>query len=282
VTQEFLFAIRDDDTSFFTDPEELEAVYAPFWNIVPLSLAVVPFSVSAHKNRRLGSGCSEKAEMPLGENPELVGYLQEKAAHGQVEIMLHGYSHRYLEIAGRWRGEYAWKPERQLHEETARGKAYLETLLSTRVRVFVPPSNTIGKGGIRAIRKAGLNLSGIMGRGGDRPFSGDYCVAYLKRWIWRLFRGEAYPWPLRYGGHGELRAYALTPSAKAENLLRNLENCARIHAPFVLATHYWEFAECPPMRIVLRRLVERAQQLGARFCCVSRCFVNGRECTDDR
>jgi peptidoglycan/xylan/chitin deacetylase (PgdA/CDA1 family) len=218
--------------------------------------------------------------MPLEENPGLVAWLKEKTTGSQIEVMLHGYSHRYMQVAGRWRGEYTWKPEARLIEDTASGKAYLETLLSTRVRVFVPPSNAIGKAGIRAIRKAGLNLSGVMGRGGDRPFTLSYPTAYLKRWIWRLSSGEVYPWPLRYGGHAELRAYALTPRAKPEKLFASLENCARIHAPFVLATHYWEFAECQEMHAVLRRLVERARQLGACFCCVSRCF--GDQGTNDR
>ena len=40
-------AIRDDDTCFFTRPEELEAVYAPLGEWLPVSLAVTPFAVEA-------------------------------------------------------------------------------------------------------------------------------------------------------------------------------------------------------------------------------------------
>ena len=37
------FCIRDDDTSFFTSPEELERVYGQISQLGPVSLAVVPF-----------------------------------------------------------------------------------------------------------------------------------------------------------------------------------------------------------------------------------------------
>lgn len=37
------FAIRDDDTSFFTQPEQLLRVYEGIWDRAPVSLSVVPF-----------------------------------------------------------------------------------------------------------------------------------------------------------------------------------------------------------------------------------------------
>ena len=49
------FAIRDDDTSFFTSPEELDSVYSNYWGKVPISLAVVPFSVPEHRGRSFNS-----------------------------------------------------------------------------------------------------------------------------------------------------------------------------------------------------------------------------------
>ena len=35
-------ALRDDDTSFFTEPGKLESVYHDVWNRIPVGLAVVP------------------------------------------------------------------------------------------------------------------------------------------------------------------------------------------------------------------------------------------------
>jgi len=270
--QPSILAIRDDDTSFFTSPDDLETVYAPYWGKVPISLATVPFSVPVHRGRSFNDSYPPDGEMPLGENKPLVEWLKEKIRRGHVEIMLHGYSHRYEQINGRWIGEYGWKGEQQLIEETARGKAYLEKLLDVDIKVFVPPSNTIGKSGIRAIRRGGLNLSGIMRRGADRPWTADYPAAYLKRWGWRLLKGGAYPYPLTLGGIRELRAYALTPRASTEDLMRSLETCATTRAPFVIATHYWEFKDSPDMYQTLSMLIERARQSSFRFVPVSHCF----------
>jgi hypothetical protein len=41
------FCIRDDDTSYFTTPDDLEEVYGSITDHGPVSLAVVPF----HQNR---------------------------------------------------------------------------------------------------------------------------------------------------------------------------------------------------------------------------------------
>jgi hypothetical protein len=37
------FAIRDDDTNYFTQPEQLARVYGAVWEVCPVSLSVVPF-----------------------------------------------------------------------------------------------------------------------------------------------------------------------------------------------------------------------------------------------
>lgn len=266
------FAIRDDDTSFFTRPEDLDFVYGRYWGTVPISLAVVPFAVSTHRGRSHSAVHAPDQQVPLGENAVLVDYLKEKIALGQVEIMLHGYSHEYKQINGKWVGEFGWKPQKQMMLEVIEGKNYLERLLNVRIRVFVPPSNTIGAPGICAIRAAGLNLSGIMGRGGDRPFSADYPTAWLKRWAWRLRRGAPYPYPLRYGGHAELSAHAMTPRARRAQLLQALNDCASRHAPYVLATHYWEFRDDPTMHETLASLVRRAGELTMEFASVSQCI----------
>ncbi|MCE3238507.1 MAG: uncharacterized protein K0R24_1488 [Gammaproteobacteria bacterium] len=266
------FAIRDDDTSFFTKPEGLEEVYSPYWGIVPISLAVVPFSVPEHRGHRFSPLYDAEDEVPLGENNLLVNWLKPKINKGDIEIMLHGYNHRYQQYNNKWVGEFGWKPKLQLIQEVAEGKTYLETLLETKIRVFVPPSNTIGTAGIYAIRRHGLHLSGVMGRGGDRPFSVDYLLAYFKRWAWRLYYKEPYPYPLSYGGHTELIAHALTPSSNINNLIFSLERCAKLNTSFVLATHYWEFSENPRMHKIMEKLINRACKLNMTFVTVSKCF----------
>lgn len=265
-------AIRDDDTCFFTQPEDLDQVYGQYWGRVPISLAVVPFSVAEHRGRSLSPGYPANQPAPLGQNRRLVTFLRDKIRRGHVEIMLHGHTHEYKQIGTEWIGEFGWKPQAQLEAETIQGKQYLEQLLETHIRVFVPPSNRIGCAGTHAIRQAGLNLSGIMGRGGDRPWSADYLRAYALRWAWRMRHGSPYPYPLSYGGHTELAAHALTPRSTRQQLLDDLNQCAAQNAPFVLATHYWEFKDDPTMQTTLATIIEVASNHAMTFATVSQCI----------
>ena len=258
------FAIRDDDTSFFTNSDELESVYNNYWGYIPISLAVIPFAVSNTKDKNKNIG-EKSTEFPIGDNKKLVTWLRKKIALGHIKIMLHGYNHEYKFIENKWIAEYKNKTLEQLTEETKIGKNYLEQLLNVEIDVFVPPSNSIGKNGIKAIRNVGLNLSGIMGLGGDRPLSLDYVNAYIKRWSWRILVGDAYPFELNFGGINELRAYALTPQVDHADLIKQLNFCSKINAPFVIATHYWEINKYRNLKKTLDSLVCIARKNNYNF-----------------
>src|SRR5262249_33261598 len=158
--------IRDDDTSFFTSPDDLERAYGQVSKRGPVSLAIVPF-------HRTGTskGVPEKfrgqwSVHPLHENTELVGYLRAHIAAGRFEAMLHGYFH----------DEQHGRPEFSAGDDLAQrvvaGRHYLEDLLGAPIRVFVPPKNCIGRQGLRAIAAAGLHLGGTAGvRAGWSPLS---------------------------------------------------------------------------------------------------------------
>ena len=266
------FAIRDDDTSFFTSPDELEAVYSGFFGRVPIALAIVPYSVPQHRFKTFDPTRDSHEQLALGSNKELVTWLRKKIKLGHVDVMLHGYNHQYKFINGKWFGEYRWKSREQLLDETYKGKSYLEQLLDVPIEIFVPPSNSISKSGVAAIRQAGLNLSGIMGRGFDRPFTLGYPYAYFKRWMWRLFNGDAYPYPISLGGIKELRAYPLTPGVHRDNLLSQIASCAVLKAPFVVATHYWEFQQSEAMHTILADLINAAELYDFSFNPISSCY----------
>ncbi len=93
------FAIRDDDTSFFTKPEELEKAY-DFVQEGPISLSVVPCTVPHHEKGVLpyGEGIPF-GYYPVGDNSELVDYLRHNRNY---DLMLHGYTHEYQQINGVW------------------------------------------------------------------------------------------------------------------------------------------------------------------------------------
>ena len=270
----FLFAIRDDDTSYYTHPDELAAVYEEIWDTVPVSFSVVPFSVpfkQGHPHQRR-SDLKKEPLMPLGENQELTGFLQNLLREQKIEIMLHGYSHEYKKIRGEWVPECIWKSEHQLKKEIPEGKEYLEKLLKASVKIFVPPSNRITKKGIQMLEQENLNLSGILGPFGDRPLTINYSRAWVRRWSWWIMHRGPYPYVLDLGRHKELVAYSLTPLTDYAKLESLLELCAEIRAPFVIATHYWEVNEYPDLKNKLHRLVEKAFKLGAKPVKVSECY----------
>lgn len=268
-----LFAIRDDDTSFFTQPEALEAVYKPIWGQIPMSLAVVPFTVAAHRDIVFSTSASEEQTFPFGENGELVVYLKERLRRRHIEIMLHGFTHQYKKAKWRRLSEYVWKSEHELYKETRTGKHYLEDLLNTQVRVFVPPNDRIGKAGVRAIVTANLHICYGSGRSVNHPWGLKYATADLRRWMFGILRMHRYPFPLDLGTHKESVAYELNPKKATYERLRDaLEYCVKLSAPFVLATHYWQFQHHPAMIAVLYKLVDHALKLGAKPATVSECM----------
>jgi peptidoglycan/xylan/chitin deacetylase (PgdA/CDA1 family) len=257
------FAIRDDDTSVFTAPEELENIYKNIYRIVPISLAVVPYSVQVYRDRlRFSNKYNDNDEVPIGTNNEIVDYLKEHLKEKKIEIMLHGYSHEYKKINNMWVGECKWKSYIELKQQLNAGKNYLEDLLNTNIKVFVPPSNQISSAGIKVIEEINLNLSGIIGRNIDRPISLKYLRNYIKRWSHRFLNKFTYPYILDYGKHKELVAYPLTPIVNYEYLEGILKYCKTKSAPFVLATHYNELNSFPELRNILYKIIDRALNMG--------------------
>ncbi len=168
------FCIRDDDTSYFTSPEELDEVYGEIARHGPVSLAVVPY------HRAGTSGCvPERYRMrgtvhPLHENKSLVKYLRDGISRGRFEVMLHGYHHDELDGRAEFSNRY------DLNQRVSHGRKYLEDLLGAQVRVFVPPGNTIGAAGLSAIAREGLHLGGTAGvRAGWSPIA----PATWKTWM---------------------------------------------------------------------------------------------------
>jgi hypothetical protein len=229
------FCIRDDDTSFFTRPEELEEAYGRISQRGPVSLAVVPFC-------RAGSskGVPERMRRtwsvhPLHENAALVDYLRGQVAAGRFEVMLHGYFHD--EVHGRPEFADGDDLERRVRE----GRRYLEDVLGTTVRAFVPPHNAIGRRGLAAVAKAGLHLAGAAGvRAGWPLLSRSTWALWWKLRQWRQRGGVGVPWILDLGDHRELAGNAVTPWSSLQHNRKALDCAITAGGVFCAATHYWE------------------------------------------
>jgi hypothetical protein len=212
------FCIRDDDTSFFTSPSDLEKAYGNLTKRGPISLAIVPFHRAGTSKGVPDRFRGRWSVHPLHDNKELVQYLRTGVDAKRFEAMLHGYYH----------DEKHLQPEfsrgKELIDRVTDGRKYLEDLLSTSIRVFVPPKNCIGREGLRAIIAAGLHLGGAAGM----------------RARWRRAGGLGCPWILDLGDHREIPGNAVTPVSFAGQNEAVFEEAVRVAGSFCAATHHWE------------------------------------------
>jgi hypothetical protein len=252
------FCIRDDDTNFFTTPEDLEQAYGEITNWGPVSLAIIPFC-RAGWNKAVPEKLRGRWSVhPLHENQVLVSWLRASIAQGRFEAMLHGYHHDDEQHEG----EFA--KGNDLLRKVSDGRKYLEDLLGAPIRVFVPPHNAIGREGLKAIALEGLHLGCTAGlRSGWSPLSPLTWTTWLRLRKWRVDGGLGIPWILDMGDHREIAGNCVTPaSSLKENEARY--DCARqMGGVFCAATHYWEFdcpsiqPDTPTVREHLQRLIER-------------------------
>jgi predicted deacetylase len=272
------FAIRDDDTSFFTRPDELRRPYEGIWNTVPISLSVVPFHGRTRSESLPPEYWSGGDQLyPLADNGELVSFLKTETTKKRLSVTMHGYSH-VDEPDG-----HEFETGADLDRKAREGKKYLEEVLGVSVRAFVPPNNALSAAGYRAVTGAGLDIVQIV------PFRPERRQLQLRhvpvlarvvvsRFVWK-HAYPYYPHVLDFGDHREVAHYSLTPSVYFKRRLADLEFCHRRGGVYVLATHYWELEQKTKdgvtLRHAVRRLVERARELGAEFCSVNR--LMGRE-----
>ena len=235
-------AIRDDDTSYFTTPAELERVYHGVWNRVPVCLATIPFAKGYKSPAVPRQHWTSGEAFALERNSEIAAFLRDLVASGRATIALHGYTHE--DFPGGWEFQAAPDPDRRVRE----GLNYLRDLLKASIAIFVPPHNALSKQGMDAVRRARLNLLGsfLSFHPSRRPFE----LSTLPNW-WRIHRFRqrtgrtrrdplVYPFPLRYRRHAEFGCHSLIPSTTLENLVRGFEEARTAGGDFCLATHYWE------------------------------------------
>jgi uncharacterized protein DUF2334 len=253
------FCIRDDDTSFFTSPDDLEAAYGDLTRRGPVSLAVVPFHRAGPSKGVPEKYRGQWTVHALHENRALVEYLRQTTAQGRFEIMLHGYYHDEPD------GRREFQHGDDLIGRVADGRKYLEDLLGTRIRMFVAPRNTIGHDGLRAITEAGLHLGGVAGmRSGWSWRSARAWAVWARLRAWRRRGGAGVPWVLDLGDHREIPGNGVTPVSRTQINDAAFSAAVAVDGAFCAATHYWELSTSsvhpgePPVREQLQHLVARA------------------------
>jgi hypothetical protein len=269
------FALRDDDTNFFTQPQQLEQVYGDLWDRVPVSLSIVPFHAATRSKAIPSDFWDGDAEFPLADNAELIDFLRQQVAAGRVLPMLHGYSHKNFPEGF----EFQVGPD--LPGRLREGRTYLEGLFDHPIRTFVPPHNALSRRGIEALEVEKLDVLGsfLSFRPSQRPWDSQTLANYARIAWFRLRTGRGrksrliYPHPLRYKRHAEFGCYLLLPWTQADELLAGFEEARRFGGDFCLATHYWEMDG--RMASVLRTVVEHAERAGASFVPADALFESG-------
>jgi hypothetical protein len=256
------FVIRDDDTCFWTTPDDLEQAFGAIWNDTPVSLACVPFNSGKLPGGMDHDPDSSAERFPIADNAELVRAIRAKIESGQISIMQHGWSHQDID------GTPEYVDGSSLATKTIEGKNYLESTFSTEISTFVPPHNSIGTQGTRSVVSAGMNiLHAFSHRPSERSLGFDNLWNFSKTLI--LFakyrKRRRWPHPYRFHDHQELGAYLLNKDSSVEELKAVISATHRRNGIFCLATHYWEINR-DNLQPALAEIVEFAKTLpGTEF-----------------
>ncbi|MGD0486838.1 MAG: DUF2334 domain-containing protein [Syntrophorhabdales bacterium] len=272
-----IFILRDDDTSYFTKPEDLEAAYGVLWGKVPLSLAVIPYDVPSHYRGDPQRFYQENYPISIEENQALISYIRQQIKTKSFAILLHGYSHLYKVVKPVPYHPAFWIPEflylQEIEKKLRAGRLLIERLFGEPVYGVVPPSNAISVKGIRALVKVGLHLVGAVGmRVILRAHPCNLACIIANRINWQ------YPFGIRkYYGHSQICSHPLTPVCSWSDLTSDLHECQRKNGIFVVATHYWELSSYHEeqgacLRDLLADLISRANHAQATFSTVNRLF----------
>jgi hypothetical protein len=253
------FALRDDDTNFFTSPDTLESCYRDIWDIVPPTLCLISKVkgnwaewvhriYKAKQNTDWDAWKQDDTIYPIEQNEALINFLKEKIKTGKLDIGFHAKYHRNededlpAEVAANYVRGAEFYTNRDLTEDIRTEVAHLNELLDYKISVFTAPQNLLSLTGYRAVIAAGLNICG----GGISFYKKEKDLRGLnnlaKQAMFKLrHRGLDFPYTLRFKHHAEIPYhYPLQPNTKLKSLIRKFDEVRSFDGDFVLSTHYVE------------------------------------------
>ena len=266
--------IRDDDVSYYTQPEELERAYSSLGDDAefPVTFSVVPFSVSDHtENYPYGKIENCKQYAPIGENRELVHYLKERVNRGTGEIVLHAIHHEYRQNEnGIWMPETEFLDKNELYYGILEGKKYLEEVFEINIDTFIPASNVVTNACAEVIDELGLNTNAVFTRRFNRKPTPAYICNYIKCNVYKLLFGGRYSRPLAFPNHKELCIHRFVSYDQAKGILKyHLKH----DFPLVFYVHYWHLNREESVKKDLIRFTLEAIEHGAEPVLLSECFM---------
>jgi hypothetical protein len=253
------FALRDDDTNFFTSPEALESCYRNIWDILPPTLCLISkvkgnWAHWVHHIYREKQTTDWQAwerdntVYPIEQNNGLVDFLKEKIKAGKLDVGFHAKYHRNEDdtLPGEVTANYVRGAEvytnRDLSQDISTEVAHLNELLDYKISVFTPPQNLLSLKGYEAVIRSGLNIcgGGISFYKKQKDYRG--LINLTKQAVFKLrYSAFDYPYVLHFGNHAEIPYhYPLQPDTELKALIRKFEEVRRFDGDFVLSTHYVE------------------------------------------
>jgi hypothetical protein len=275
------FAIRDDDTCYFTAPEQLDRVYRRLPGI-PVSLAVTPFALQSFHLGDPARFRQGREPHVIERNHDLVAHLREGVQSGRYTILCHGFSHEYHHVDNKWIPECVWKGAQVVAAETELGARLLGDLLACDVGGYVPPGNAITRANIEAVGSTFPRLFATLPVKRWREFVLDPVgrAAWKQRLFDQIKLGGPQPQPYHLGQIQMLTCTSLTALASWDSIVRRLRLCQAQGADFVVAVHYWEL--CGPLLDRLCRLVDLAHSAGFQPAHCASLFEDGDVYADTR
>lgn len=254
------FAIRDDDTNFFTTPAELQQCYGDIWHEFAPTLCLISkvkgnwakWVHQIYKDKQdtdWAAWTADNTPHPIESNIELVAFLKERIKDGKLDVGYHAKYHRNedsslpQEMSNNYVRGAEYFTNRNVTDEIKEEVIHLNKLLNTNISVFTPPQNLLSQLGYECVLNAGLNLCG----GGITFYKKEKNLQGLinigKQLAFKLINKEAdYPHVLRYSNHTEIAYhYPLQPGTRLESLIDDFEMVRKHNGDFVLSTHYVEF-----------------------------------------
>lgn len=262
------FSIRDDDTSYYTQPIDLIEAYSGLQNI-PISISVIPNAFFRHADiYPYGREKIDQEYGMIGDNKQLIRYLKEEIEKSHFEILMHGIHHQYYYKDG-WIPEMCYLSYKEIDEQITHMRKYLETIFNQEINIFVAPSNSMNKDTFRVLDEIGMDTMYILSKHFDHPFSFRYLLYYLCRNIKRIVKKTNYQGVLYYKNHKELMVY---PLDKEDLIWNRYLECKKRKIPYIIYTHYWELNSSKEKKIMLENIVHKMLEDGARPCFISKHF----------
>lgn len=281
------FAIRDDDLNYFYNGPQIDDWYKEIWNICPVSMSIIPFVMGNWKRNvtdaeRRGPGKMFENELseikrdntvyPIGDNIELVEFINEKIIEKKVYVTIHAIHHRNQDdITPQFDNNHGigaeFYTERDLTIPLRRSIEYLQSLFKQKIEVFTPPQNLINNRGLIAVMNNKLSICG------DFPSIKSLTTfrhfGYVNFWKYLIFKLKnrrcLYPFLIKNKDYKIISHQRLQPGSDIGKIYSELERAYSYNGIFVLSTHSYGFDlsmkdSDKSMKNVLLEIIEYAKK----------------------